>query len=307
MPAYSTDLNLIPVFIAVMEEQNLSRAAERLKITQPAVSQALRKLRDSYDDELFIRTSNGVHPTMVAQDIYPALQDAYRQISQTLPDQRTFDPAASKRHFSIAALSIVNYTLMPGLAIRLQQLAPEVTLEIHPLFSTDPAQDLRIRKFDMTIDLHRLETCSVQQQLVMEDSLTVICAKKHPRITDTLSEEQYLEEKHVIHTFNSPDSNSLDISHLEAAGIHEIKGRKVAWKAPGILEILPIVAYSDWLATIPTGIANRYAQNNQIKCFKPDFHTGTLPIYMSWHPSLDSDKAHQWLRDLLLSVAQELI
>ena len=239
---------------------------------------------------------------MIAQDIYPALLDAHRQISQTLPEQRTFDPLTSKRHFSIAALSIVNYTLMPQLALSLQKLAPGITLEIHPLFSADLAQDLRVRKFDLAIDLHKLDTRSVQQQLVMEDSLTVICAQNHPRIGDSLSEAQFLEEKHVIHTFNNPA-----ISHLEAAGITILKDRKVAWEAPGILEILPIVAHSDWLATVPTGIANRYAESSRLKCFEPTFHTQPLPIYMSWHPSLDNDKAHQWLRTQIQSVAQELI
>ena len=298
MPFYCPDLNLIPVFIAILEEQNLSRAAGRLKISQPAVSQALRKLRDTYDDELFIRTSNGVRPTLVAQDIYPALLDAERQIRLTLPEQRIFEPSTSKRHFSIAALSLVNYTMMPSLAGHIRRLAPNITLEIHPLYSEDLAQDLRIRKYDLAIDLHKLDTRSVRQQLVMEDSLTVICAKNHPRISDSLSEQQFLDERHVIHTFNNPA-----ISHLEAAGITVLKDRKIAWEAPGILEILPIVAHSDWLATIPTKIANQYTETNQLKCFEPTFHTKPLPIYISWHPSLDSDKAHQWLRDQIHKTA----
>ena len=302
MRSNSTDLNLIPVFIAIMEEQNLSRAADRLNISQPAVSQALRKLRDTYDDELFIRTSNGVHPTLVAQDIYPALQDAERQINLTLPEQRVFNPAASKRHFSIAALSIVNYTLMPILANHIRQQAPDISLEIHPLYSEDLAQDLRIRKYDLAVDLHKLDTTSVKQELVMEDSLTVICSKEHPRIGKTLSEQQFLEEKHVIHTFNNPA-----VSHLEAAGISVLKERKVVWEAPGILEILPIVSNSDWIATVPTGIANRYASSSQLKCFEPTFHTKPLPIFMSWHPSLDTDKAHQWLRSQMYEAAKQLI
>ena len=269
-------------------------------MTQPAVSLSLRRLRELYDDELFIRTNNGVHPTLTAQDIYPALLQANKAFNSTLPEQRFFDPATCKRVFSITALSIVNFIIMPTLAGLIRFNAPGITLDIHPLFSEDLLQDLRSRRFDLAIDLHLRDTRAFHQQLLFEDTLMVVCSRNHPRIREQLSLEQYFDERHVIHTHKNPQ-----ISHLEQVGINALQRRKVAWRAAGIIDILPIIAGSEWLATIPSKVAKHYADRWNLQQYPLPFEARALPIYMSWHPALDHDKAHSWLRQQLINSVKE--
>ncbi|MDW2459423.1 LysR family transcriptional regulator, partial [Vibrio sp. 1249-1] len=108
-----TDLNLIPIFIAIYEEGNLSKAAARLSITQPAVSKALARLRDIYDEPLFHRCTKGVEPTSFAMDIYPALLTSVQNFTSTLTASSEFDPKVSNRVFSIACVSVASFELLP--------------------------------------------------------------------------------------------------------------------------------------------------------------------------------------------------
>lgn len=131
----NTDLNLIPIFVAIFEEQNLSKAAARLDISQPAVSKALARLRDIYDEPLFHRSPSGVEPTSFAVDIYPAMLTAFKNFTSTLSASSEFEAKVSNRIFSIACVSVASYELMPQLLKQIRQHAPNISLEVHPLFT----------------------------------------------------------------------------------------------------------------------------------------------------------------------------
>jgi len=149
----STELNLIPIFVAIYEERSLSRAATRMEISQPAVSKALKRLREIYDDPLFNRKVAGMEPTSFAIDIYPAMAAALKNFSSTLSTSRTFNPRTSQRVFSIACITLVSARLIPALLCKIREQAPGIALEVHPLFTEDMESDLRMQRYDLIIDM----------------------------------------------------------------------------------------------------------------------------------------------------------
>ena len=172
----STDLNLIPIFVAIYEEQNLSKAAARLDISQPAVSKALARLRDIYDEPLFHRSTSGVEPTSFAMDIYPAMVAALKNFTSTLSASSSFDPKVSNRIFSIACVSVASYELMPQLLRQIRKSAPNVGLEVHPLFTEDYESDLRLQRYDLIIDMPPRGRTVLKMEPVFSERLMVVCA-----------------------------------------------------------------------------------------------------------------------------------
>lgn len=117
------------------------------------MSKALARLRDIYDEPLFHRSSSGVEPTSFAVDIYPAMVAAIKNFTSTLSASVEFDPKVSNRIFSIACVSILSYELLPQLMKQIHELAPNIALEVHPLFTEDYESDLRLQRYDLIIDL----------------------------------------------------------------------------------------------------------------------------------------------------------
>jgi len=128
----SIDLNLLPVFVALMEERNVTRAAERLSMSQPALSNALRRLRDALGDSLFVRERYGIRATERAQELFPSISAALIEIESTLVRQKVFDPLTGVCSFTLAANSYLEHVLVPGLVERLHRLAPRLNLRIVP-------------------------------------------------------------------------------------------------------------------------------------------------------------------------------
>src|SRR3954465_10080238 len=132
------DLNLLPVFLALMEERSVTRAASRLGITQPALSNSLNRLRDMLKDPLFIRERYGIRPTQLAEEIAPTIEAALAQLDDLVVHQQDFDPASAERLFLIAPNSYVELVLMPALVARLREQAPGIKLRLTP-FGNDLA------------------------------------------------------------------------------------------------------------------------------------------------------------------------
>ncbi|MGF1681655.1 LysR family transcriptional regulator [Photobacterium minamisatsumaniensis] len=297
----STELNLIPIFVAIFEEQNLSRAAARMDISQPAVSKALKRLREIYDDPLFHRNTAGVEPTTFARDIYPAMSAALKNFSSTLSASREFDPKTSTRIFSIACVSVASYLLIPALIVLLRKEAPNVALEIHPLFTEDMEADLRLQRYDLIIDMAPRGRTLLKTEVIYSEPLKVVCSKDHPRIGDTITVDEFLAEDHVVVArWHSRRSllNSEDIPWLD--------NRNIVVRAAGAVEMLPIVGSSEMIGILPQSTLSEFADKYGIKSLELPSGQTVQDLCTIWHPSRSSESSHRWLRQLIQKVAKDL-
>ncbi|POC41516.1 LysR family transcriptional regulator [Vibrio vulnificus] len=297
----NTDLNLIPIFVAIFEEQNLSKAAARLDISQPAVSKALARLRDIYDEPLFHRSPSGVEPTSFAVDIYPAMLTAFKNFTSTLSASSEFEAKVSNRIFSIACVSVASYELMPQLLKKIRQHAPNISLEVHPLFTEDYESDLRLQRYDLIIDMAPRGWTTLKVEPIFSERLMVVCCADHPRIADACSVAQFLAEEHVV-VSRWHARKSL----MSEEDIADLAQRKIVYRASGALEMLPVIHGSEYIGMLPESTINAFAGTYNIKAVPLPFEHDIYDLCAIWHPSRSSESAHQWLRNQLKAAVKVL-
>ncbi|NOH81039.1 LysR family transcriptional regulator [Vibrio sp. RE86] len=287
----STELNLIPIFVAIYEEQNLSKAAARLDISQPAVSKALARLRDIYDEPLFHRTPSGVEPTSFAMDIYPALAAALKNYTSTLTASREFDPKVSNRIFSIACVSVASYELLPKVMEIIAQQAPNIALEVHPLFTEDYESDLRLQRYDLIVDMEPKARTTLKFERLYSEKLMVVLSANHPRIKDEITVEQFTSEKHVV--VSRWQSRA---SLLSSEDISELEKRQIVYRASGAMEMLPVINDSEFIGMLPDSTIRNFSKMYNIKGIPLPFADEIHHLAAIWHPSRTNESGHKWLR-----------
>ncbi len=297
----STELNLIPIFVAIYEEQNLSRAANRMDISQPAVSKALARLRDIYDEPLFHRTTSGVEPTTFAIDIYPAMAAALKNFTSTLSASRDFDPKTSGRVFSIACVSPASYEMMPRVMQLISQVAPGIALEVHPLFTEDYESDLRLQRHDVIIDMTPKGRTMLKHEVISREELVVVCRKDHPAIDDTIDMEQFLSLEHVVVSRWHARKSLLSSEHYS-----DLEKRKIIYRAAGVVEMLPVIEGSDAIGMLPISSVHCFSEKYDVKTLPLPFELEDLDMCMIWHPSRTNEPSHKWLRAKIKAAAKDI-
>ncbi|MBV6821976.1 LysR substrate-binding domain-containing protein [Pseudomonas sp. PD9R] len=295
------DLNLLPVFIALMEERSVTRAAVRLGITQPALSNSLNRLRDTLRDPLFIRERYGIKPTQFAEEIAPAIAETLARLDEVIIGRQHFDPATSTRQFNIAPNSYVEIVLMPVVIARLREQAPGIKVSLSS-FGNDLAE---IGVISGTTDMALGRIVDPPDNLIvqhlMDDGLACVVRIDHPDIGDSLSREQYEQLRHV----NVLPPGRLRVGlfqTLERQGLR----RELAISVTHFLAVPEIIAVTDYCATLPRLICNQIAKDPRFKVLQPPVDLGTFPVEIAWHVRYRNDPAHQWFRQLLVETAAEL-
>src|SRR6202012_4831458 len=191
------DLNLLPVFLTLIEERNVTRAAERLGITQPALSNALTRLRTTLKAPLFIRERYGIQPTPIALELAPVIAEALARIDEAVLGQQDFDPAKPERLVTIAPNNYVEFALVPHIVAKLRETAPGIKLRLTP-YGNDLVET-GVISGTTSVVLGRITEPpdNLIVQHLMEESLACIVRADHPEIGDSLSKEQFERLKHV--------------------------------------------------------------------------------------------------------------
>ncbi|MFK3970878.1 LysR family transcriptional regulator [Pseudomonas sp. NPDC087358] len=295
------DLNLLPVFIALMEERSVTRAAVRLGITQPALSNALNRLRDTLQDPLFIRERYGIKPTQLAEEIAPVIAQTLARLDEVILGQQHFDPATSTRQFTIAPNSYVEIVLMPSVIARLGQLAPGIKVSLTP-FGTDVAETgVSSGATDMALGRMVDPPDNLIVGHLMDDGLACVVRIDHPDIADSISREQYEQLRHV----NVLPPGRLRVGlfqSLERQGLR----RELAISVTHFLAVPEIIAVTDYCATLPRLICDQIARDPRLKVLASPVDLGTFPVDIAWHVRYRNDPAHQWFRQLLVETAAQV-
>lgn len=291
------DLNLLTVFEAVYEERNQQRAAERLAMTQPAVSSSMARLRDAVREDLFVPGARGVTPTVAADRLYARIRPALETIREGIRSGLEFDPRTSKRTFRMTSAYAALGSL--GEIFRwLAKAAPGVKLLVE---SGEDASELRRRlrigEVDLVVDYARYEDEEMVHEEAFRQDLVAIARKGHPRIDGSISRKQFGEERHVAY-IEPPGPRKVPTLQESAPGLT----RKIDIELGNVLAIPTVVCQTDLVAVTFRGIAEFYERRLGLQVLELPFKAAPVPIYGIWHMSRERDPAHAWLRNGLKAI-----
>lgn len=295
------DLNLLPIFVALMEERSVTRAAERVGMTQPALSNALARLRTMLQDQLFVRERYGIQPTPIALELAPMIAEALAKLDDAVLGQQDFDPAKAERLLTIAPNGYVEFVLVPAIVARLQQVAPGIKLSLTPygndLVETGVISGLTALVLGRIVD----PPDNLVVQHLMDEGLACVVRADHPDIGDTISRDQFERLKHV----NVVPPGRMRAGLFQALAQQRVR-REVAVSVTNFFAVAEMVAVTDHIATLPNLICRRLTHDPRLKVLPAPVDLGTFPVEMAWHVRYRHDPAHRWLRSLIGDVAATL-
>lgn len=301
MDLAGVDLNLLVVFDALMAERHVTRAGERIGLSQPAMSAALSRLRHLLKDELFIRRSDGMHPTRRAQELAVPLRQALLQIQAAL-EPETFVPEEAKRTFKLATNDFAASVLLPRLGAQIGAEAPQVDIRViaadDPLAMTlldQDAVDLAIAPFE------NVEPQFERQQLMEPADFLCVMRQGHPLAKKRLTLEKFAATPQLLVSRTGDPSGFVD-EILASLGYK----RRVAFTVPSFLLAPIILMQTDLIAILPRRLAQMCEDMANLTACEPPFVQRNFPLAMLWHRRLSKDPGHTWLRHTLAEVAQTI-
>lgn len=286
------DLNLLTVFDAVMKLQNITRAARMLGMSQPAVSNAVARLKNMFSDELFVRAGRGIEPTARARQLYGPIRQALQLVTNELPGL-CFNPLSSKRQFSMTLSSPLDLLLAPGILAALRASAPGVTLNIESVINDNIENQLRYQELSFAIGYRCIERSDFYNQRLFEDELVLVSSLSHPRIQKQTSQAYYFKEKHAVERLNGQSSFSFPYYNNPETQ------EKVCYQGASLMSVLEIVSQTEMIALIPKSLAVANAPRLQLKIDSLPWLSNKLTSYLSWHESAGKDNGNLWLKELL--------
>jgi DNA-binding transcriptional LysR family regulator len=295
------DLNLLVVFEAIYSTGNISRAAVQLSMSQPAVSNALARLRSLIDDPLFVRAKRGVEPTSKAREMIGAVREALDLIKRQL-DGTHLDLAAYRRQFRILMPDFLEPIMMPPLLKLITEQAPGVSIESPPVFRMDFANELLSGTLDLACYIYPVNAPDIVTVPICPVDVVIIARRQHPRIGATLDIETFQSLKQVTLI---PELRAL--THVEKDMAASRVQRHVVYMVGKLWSVPPIVERSDLVGTVPRRFAEEISKNFDIAIYDPPVPIAEQHLYMMWHRKNEHDPGHRWLREtLLIAVPQEV-
>ncbi|KLV03405.1 transcriptional regulator [Photobacterium aquae] len=295
------DLNLLKTFDAVMKTRSVNKAAESLDITAPAVSHALNRLREQYQDPLFIRQGRGIAPTNFAIELHAEIQEPLHWLLNCAKSRQSFSPQSSQRTFRLSSHKDLDLMLVPPLINYRDQHAPHVKLaaNIEHLNENSRQADLRMRRVDLILATVPLEEHGYYNQRLFELPLVVACRENHPRIKGSVNQAQFFSERHLLWDTQRQSRNVLDSLVSD-----KLPQRDIAYTTGAICNTIMLAAQTDWLCVTSQWHANLLSKQHPLQILPLPFKCQPLPIYMTWHQSQQSDTGHQWLKDTLMKITK---
>jgi len=295
------DLNLLPIFVALMEERSVTRAAERMGMTQPALSNALSRLRLMLQDQLFVRERYGIQPTPIALELSPLIAEALAQLDDAVLGQQAFDPLHAERLFTIAPNGYVEFVLVPAIVARLEKVAPGIKLRLTPygndLVETGVVSGTTALVLGRIVD----PPDNLVVQHLMDEGLACAVRADHPGVGDVMTREQFETMKHV----NIVPPGRMRAGLFQALAQQQLK-RDVAISVTNFFAVAEMVAVTDYCATLPSLICRRLMHDPRLKILPAPVDIGSFPVEMAWHVRYRHDPAHRWLRALIGAVITDL-
>lgn len=296
----SVDLNLLVFFDALMTERHVTRAAGKVAISQSAMSNALRRLRHVFRDELFIRTSNGMEPTPRALELGPAVQSILQQTTRLMASDVDFDPVNSERQFTCRMSDLVASLLLPELLRRLRSQAPQVSLEVVHLPPDETIAALESDRLDVAVSMHLRHKSTIRSTPLFSDRMVCLMRDGHPLSTGRMSLEKFLACGHVRVAMSPTDIRFVD-SVLADRGMQ----RTVVLTVPHWLLVPRVLATTDLLAVMSERAARTFTGSGTVVRALP-YPAEKFAWTLYWHRRYEHSRAHEWLRRGITQVSRAL-
>ncbi|WP_299073954.1 LysR family transcriptional regulator [uncultured Paraglaciecola sp.] len=305
------DLNLLVYLDVLLREGSVTKAANQLSITQPAMSNGLRRLRDLFADPLLVRTSDGMTPTKRALELKPIIRDVLSKLETTIQPETDFSPLESERTFRIMASDYAESTLLMEVIERLNHQAPNVTLDL--ITPSDVTfHDVEQGKVDMAINRFDELPLSFHQKVVWYDTFSCVVSSDNP-ITKNFDLEQYLTSKHIwVSKTGFGVGVGIDPNEVQKLGWVDAELTKIGKKRDIRVftrhyhVALQLAKAQNLIATLPTRAANIYQNDPQVDILAPPFDIPPIALKMAWSALLQHDAGHIWLRRLITEVGAKL-
>lgn len=291
------DLNLLVVFKHLLAERSVSRVAQTLQLTQPAVSNALARLRRLLDDELFLRTPQGMQPTPRAEQLAPSVIDALAAIHAALNQRSTFDPQTSERAFVVGMTDIGEIYFLPRLIEHLRAHAPRVSVSTVRNTSASLRDDLESGKVDLAIGLLPQLKAGFFQRRLFTQPYVCLMRKGHRLDKKKITLAEFTSAQHLLVVAEGTGHGKVD-ELLKRAGVE----RQVVLTVPHFVAVGHILQAADLVATVPERLAQRMLAPFSLAAVAHPAKLPEVAINVFWHAKFHKSPANQWLRGVVFDL-----
>jgi len=285
------ELNLLVIFDVIMTEKSISRAAQQLSLTQPAVSNAVAKMRSMWKDDLFVKDGRGIQPTVYAQSLWGQIRGALQSLNLAIkPDE--FDAQTSKRTFRIAVSGLMVDILWLELRLLFEKSAPGIRLHALPYTTVDTQKLLDDSDVDIVIGAVNSAQENILSTHLYDTIYLCVMRKEHPLANKKLSVEEFSSAEHLLVSLSGDTYGTVDNS-LNQLGL----SRDIAMTVNHFSSVMPIINKSNLIATLPSSAIYKYSDIGQLSISQPPINIQGNPISMLWHKRQNNDTGLKWLRN----------
>jgi DNA-binding transcriptional LysR family regulator len=294
----NVDLNLLVVFDALFDERSVTRAAERLAVTQPTVSGLLKRLRRTFSDQLFVRTSHGILPTPRAQALARPVKDLLAN-AQSLVTPEVFNPATAETTIKVCGSDYLQHAIISPFIEAIRKVAPKIKLLVAPRPAASTLADLFARgEMDLCISAREFVLPDVTSRVLYRDRYICVARKKHPLKARRISVKQLCAFDHLL-----VDPTGESFSGIVDPILNKLNyRRRVAMAVPTFHLLFDILGSDDFIAFVPEGLLRE--RRSELRVFETNLALPAIEVLASWHPRLNEDAQHRWLREHLVKVAK---
>jgi DNA-binding transcriptional LysR family regulator len=295
---HSSELELkdLKVLDAVLREASITRAAQLLDTTQPAVSKILRRLKTRFSDPLVVRLGTGVQPTARAVEIAPLIRSLLEMAESLRQDRLPFDPERSQRTFSLLLTDVGMVRFLPPLIAHLAKVAPNIKVRAIPLDSRNFVRKLETGEADLALGAFPRAAGHLRLQRLLSDDYSSVVRRGHPRAAEARTRRGFLREQHILITA----SETGHAAHLETqrALTEAIAPSNVLLQVPSFVAGAIVASQTDGIATLPAYLALMIAAPLDMDIFRTPISLPRIVIAQYWHERYHRDPAHAWIRSI---------
>lgn len=291
------DLNLLTVFDVVMQEQHITRAAHVLGMSQPAVSNAVARLKVMFNDELFVRYGRGIQPTVRACQLFGPIRQALQLVQNELPGAG-FEPLSSERVFQLCVCSPIDNYLTSIIYNKIEEIAPNINLVFKSALSQNIEHQLRYQEVEFVIGYEAFQRPDFSSVPLFQDEMVLVASKKHPRLGQLLTESDMWREGHAVvaldryASFSQPWYDTTE------------KQSRIFYQGMALTSVLSVISQTHLIAIAPRWLANEFTEKMQLAILPLPLSLNSRTSYLSWHDAAGRDKGHQWMEQLLVSICR---
>ena len=299
MNVQSLDLNLLRVFDAVLRDRSVTSAARHLGLTQPAVSNALARLRALFEDALFVRTPSGMDATPFARELAEPVRQALALLEAALSHGPGFDPATSTRAFRYYMSDLGQIEFLPPLVERARRVAPGVRLEAVAIEVEDIGDALAAGSLDLAVGFLPALGPPVRRQPLFRDPYVCLMRADHPAIGARLTKKAFLEASHALVSYKG--GHRVIEEALERAGV----ARRIALRVPHFTVVPMVLERSDLVLILPSKVARVYERRGRFKSLPLPVPMPPADVAAHWHERFERDPGSRWLRETVAELFSE--